>query len=311
MPEDRSSAQVEEAAQALADWLTWYPEDGPPEPVETEEATEPAEGEVVETEEAPPTPEFTFVVEVVDSPAELIRAMCGSDEAVIGWLDAWNYLVVDEMDCAEPRFIVETGRGLDAGTVHMEPVYIIANAIRWVSTRGAPIQTLSDLRGQSFCRTTDDPAVWRVVSLMLLAGGVDPIDIGQPDSLGQVIDYEDLEEMVRQIYNTQGACIAGVVPADWLDQTEDLRSQLYNFDNQVKEFATSAAIPNPVMVYPPTVTLTVREYVDEVLTDRDTDMSLFETLIYASDLVEVEEDTFDAFRDFFESAGLNPLMMSQ
>ncbi len=322
LPEGAARSQIEDAAQTFAARLTYGLPGPEATPVSTAKATTTgsADTTAAPTESPTPTavPRYTFTATVFDTNAEAITALCEQDEPAIGWVDAWGYLVVEAMDCASPRYIVKTGRGRRART-HTDDaqVTIIYNSVRWISTRGQPIETMSDLQGQPFCRLQgeyDDPLAWRIPALMLMTGGIDPIDVGVPGGLGSITEYEDLEEMVSEVYDAAGDCIGAVVPADWQDDVKDLEETLGDLSLQIGEFEASVVIPNPVMVYPNTIHQGIRNHVDQTIEDLledDAGARLLKLLFDADDLVDVDAEDFDEFRTFIEAAGIDPIALGQ
>ncbi len=337
---DRAGA--EEAAHALADLLSYWPDPPPtsaPLPV-TEEST-PTPGPNA-TPTATPTPSYYIAVELVNTQAEVIERVCAHDAPAVGWVDGWTYLRAEASGCAVARYLV-VGRDGQTGVRSMIVRHAPYLPVPEGATPPTPINTTADLIGRRFCRLRyDDEVSWRIPALMMKAAGVDPVT-----GLAGVGDYESVEDLIRAVY--KGECDAAGMPPDALDgldlealgldklqpvvdpfdpaDAEALAAAQINLpplDRAVVPLETSIEIPTRVMIYPRIVQFDARTHLEALLAflvgegadenrePRDEAIArALATLQGVESLRPVTEESFAALRTFMARTGLDPVALGK
>ena len=227
---------------------------------------------------------LTVQVDVLDSDAEAIAALCDSVEGTltVAWLSGLAYSAAQAQGCGEAVLQVERDSGA------LEEVLIIAS-------RQSEIESLGDLAGKTFCRVrVTDAASWLVPSLMLRAEGVSTAD------LGAVVDYEDTRALVNAV--AEGDCdAAGLTRSDY-EQVSNNSTR-----RAVTELEPSLEIPVAVLTYPPDLPLGASTALTDALIalGNGTRARLLEPLLDQDAIVAADEDTFDDLRAFLDRAGVD------
>ena len=233
---------------------------------------------------------LTIEVVVAENNAEAFGALCESSGGTvhIAWVDGMTYTAADAEGCGTPSLMVERGTGRTAKTG--EVVQILVNS-------DSAISGISGLAENGFCRVDyNDLYTWLVPSVMLQAGGVNPIS-----DLASVTDFADTTELLDALI--AGDCdAAAMTEAEFQDIADsDARDAV----NVIEE---SVEIPYAVLMYPPETPLGVRVALDDALVgavgNEDTSDAL-QDLLGQTDLVRIEPDDLSDLRDFVADSGLN------
>lgn len=227
---------------------------------------------------------LTVQVDVLESDAEAIAALCDSVEGTItvAWLNGLAYSAAQAQGCGEAVLQVERDSGAH------EEVLIIAN-------RESEVESLSDLAEKTFCRiNVTDAASWLVPSLMLRAEGVSTAD------LGAVVDYEDTRALISAV--AEGECDAAGLTRSTYEQVAGGSTR-----RAVTELEPTIEIPYAVLAYPPDLPLGASTALTDALIalGNGTRARLLDPLLDQDAIAVADEDTFDSLRAFLDRAGVD------
>jgi phosphonate transport system substrate-binding protein len=236
---------------------------------------------------------LTVQVELVERYAEALAALCDSSgaQASVAWLNGASYVAAHAQSCGVPVLQVERGTRRKAKTG--EAASLIVNA-------EADINTLSALRGKSFCRiSADDFYSWFAPSLILKANGMNPLTDMTPAG-----DYEDIPTLVGAV--ASGDCEAAGIPADALEQYAD---QLGDLSEDIDVLVTTDTIfPYAVLMIPPDLQLGTRLSLNDALialSEDSTTAVKMRALLGQNAVLPVGADDFDGLSDFIDSTQLD------
>jgi ABC-type phosphate/phosphonate transport system substrate-binding protein len=233
---------------------------------------------------------LTIEVIAADSYAEAFGALCESSGGTVhvAWVDGMTYTAADAEGCGTPALMVERGTGRTAKTG--EVVQILVNA-------DSAISGISGLAENTFCRVDySDLYTWLIPSVMLQAGGVNPIS-----DLDSITDYADTTDLLDAVVS-RDCDAAGMTESEFQDIADaDAR-------DAVDVIEESVEIPYAVLMYPPETPLGVRVALDDALiaaAGNDEISDALEDLLGQSDLVRIEADDLSDLREFVANSGLN------
>jgi phosphate/phosphite/phosphonate ABC transporter binding protein len=214
-----------------------------------------------------------------------VEAMC-SDEAHIGALNTFNYVLAKERGCADVALAsVRFGSTFYQGQL--------------VTTPGSGIESVADLAGKTFCRP--DPTStsgWVIPSIAMQAEGIDPeVD------LAEIVDAGGHDGVIIAVYN--GDCDAG---STFVDARSNVEEEFPDVMEKVVVLAESAPIPNDTISFGPSVPDNIREAVTGAflaLMDSEEGLEILNTVYSWSGVQETEDSFYDGFRQTLEAAGLD------
>ena len=214
-----------------------------------------------------------------------VEAMC-SEEAHIGALNTFNYVVAKERGCAEVALASERfGTTFYQGQV--------------ITRAGSGIESVADLAGKTFCRP--DPTStsgWIIPSITMQAEGLDP-----EADLAEIIDAGGHDAVVIAVYN--GDCEAG---ATFVDARTNVEEDFPDVMDQIVVIAESVPIPNDTISFHPSVSEDVRDQIVEVflgLTETEEGLEILNTVYSWSGMQLTDDEFYDGFRQQLEAAGID------
>ena len=214
-----------------------------------------------------------------------VEAMC-SEEAHIGALNTFNYVVAKERGCAEVALASERfGTTFYQGQV--------------ITRADTGIESVADLAGKTFCRP--DPTStsgWIIPSITMQAEGLDP-----EADLAEIIDAGGHDAVVIAVYN--GDCEAG---ATFVDARTNVEEDFPDVMDQIVVIAESVPIPNDTISFQPSVSAEVRDQIVAVflgLTETEEGLEILNTVYSWSGMQETEDSFYDGFRQQLEAAGID------
>lgn len=214
-----------------------------------------------------------------------VEAMC-SDEAHMGALNTFNYVLANERGCADVALAsVRFGSTFYSGQV--------------VTAPGSGIESVADLAGRTFCRP--DPTStsgWVIPSIAMQAEGIDP-----ETDLADIVDAGGHDGVIIAVYN--GDCDAG---SSFVDARSIVEDEFPDVMDKVIVIAESAPIPNDNISFASGVPENIRDDILAVFLDLASTEAGLEILnsVYSWSGMEVVQDSFyDGFRQQLEAAGLN------
>ncbi len=214
-----------------------------------------------------------------------VEAMC-SNEAHIGALNTFNYLVAAGRDCAE----------VGVASVRFGSTFYTGQVI---ARADSGITGVGDLAGKTFCRP--DPTStsgWVIPSLAMRAAGLDPeVD------LAEIVDAGGHDAVVIAVYN--GDCDAG---STFVDARGNVEEEFPDVKDVVAVLTESAPIPNDNISFGPDVDEETRQTLVDFfigLTGTDAGLELLNTVYSWSGMEVVGDNFYDGFRQTLEAAGVS------
>ncbi|MGH2619205.1 MAG: phosphate/phosphite/phosphonate ABC transporter substrate-binding protein [Anaerolineales bacterium] len=214
-----------------------------------------------------------------------VEAMC-SDEAHMGALNTFNYVLAAARGCAEVALVsTRFGSNYYSGQV--------------VARADSGIATIADLAGKTFCRP--DPTStsgWIIPSIAMQAAGLDPeVD------LAEIIDAGGHDGVIIAVYN--GDCDAG---STFVDARTNVEADFPDVMDIVVRIEESAPIPNDTISFAPSVPASVRDAIVAVFLDlasTEDGLTILNTVYSWSGMEVVADSFYDGFRQQLEAAGMN------
>jgi ABC-type phosphate/phosphonate transport system substrate-binding protein len=234
-------------------------------------------------------------VVVVERYAEALAALCDSSPAsvAVAWLDGITLQAAVAQNCGQP--IMQVERGQRSSRTSGEAGQIITSRSLGLSSVGA-------LASRTFCRlAADDYYSWLVPTLMLRAGGVDPVN-----NLEAVVDYSSRNELIQAVID--GECDATGISETDFDDLRDVQK------DGLSTVETTPELPYAVLMYPLSLPLGERIRLDNALLGMvlETDGSeVMEPLLGQSGLARVEEGDLEDLSAFLNSTGLDFAQLGQ
>ncbi|MFV2044125.1 MAG: phosphate/phosphite/phosphonate ABC transporter substrate-binding protein, partial [Anaerolineales bacterium] len=214
-----------------------------------------------------------------------VEAMC-SDEAQMGALNTFNYILANERGCAEVALAsVRFGSTFYNGQI--------------VTQAGSGITSVADLAGKTFCRP--DPTStsgWVIPSIAMQAEGIDP-----EKDLAEIVDAGGHDGVIIAVYN--GDCDAG---STFVDARSIVAGEFPDVNEVVVVIATSPPIPNDNISFAASVPASVRDAIVKVLLDMassEEGLAILDSVYSWSGMELVEDSFYDGFRQTLEAAGVN------
>lgn len=214
-----------------------------------------------------------------------VEAMC-NNEAQIGALNTFNYVLAHERGCADVGVVsVRFGSTFYTGQV--------------VAGADTGIESIADLAGKTFCRP--DPTStsgWVIPSIAMQAEGIDP-----ETDLAQIVDAGGHDGVILSVYN--GDCEAG---STFVDARSNVEEEYPDVMDKVVVIAESAPIPNDTISFQPglseELTNTLINYFVETASTEE-GLELLAAVYSWSGIEQVEDSFFDGFRQQLEAAGIS------
>jgi len=214
-----------------------------------------------------------------------VEAMC-SDEAQMGALNTFNYILASARGCAEVGVAsVRFGSTFYNGQI--------------VTQADSGITSIADLAGKTFCRP--DPTStsgWVVPNIAMQAEGIDP-----ENDLAEIVDAGGHDGVIIAVYN--GDCDAGSTFVDARGIVED---EFPDVNDVVVVIAESAPIPNDNISFATGVPASVRDAIIGVLLDmasNDEGLAILDSVYSWSGMQVVDDSFYDGFRQTLDAAGVN------
>lgn len=217
--------------------------------------------------------------------AAVREAMC-ANQAQIGWLNTFNYVLANEV-CGVDAGLVTERFGL---TYYNGQINVNADA---------GIATLEDLKGKVMCWVDPNSTSGYIIPrIMLAANGIDP-----DADFSNTVEAGSHNNVITQVYN--GDCDAG---ATFVDARSSVEEDLPDVTEKVLVLATTSDIPNDSVSFTSDFPEDLREQIVAALlaiaASEEGQAAL--NSLYSIDSLQASDDSFyDAFRADLSRAGID------
>lgn len=221
-----------------------------------------------------------------------VREALGAEQAHIGWLNTFNYVLANE------KFNVDVGMVTERFGLTYYTGQIIVNA-------DSGIETLDDLAGKTMCWVDPNSTSGYIIPrIMLSANGLDPDTV-----FANTIEAGSHNNVVTQVYN--GDCDAG---ATFVDARSSVEEDLTDVMDKVLVLATTSDIPNDSVAFIESFPAETRAEIVAALLDiasTEEGQTALNTLYSISGLREADDSFYDAFRADLSRAGIDIESLAQ
>lgn len=215
-----------------------------------------------------------------------VREAMGAEQAHIGWLNTFNYVLANEQYNVDVGLVTERfGASTYTGQINVRA--------------DSGIETLDDLRGTVMCWVDPNSTSGYIIPrIMLAANGIDP----DADFANQ-IEAGSHPNVIISVYN--GDCDAG---ATFADARSNVEEDFPDVTEQVVVLAETTAIPNDSVAFIEEFPEETRAEIIAALLDiasTEEGAAALEQLYSISGLVEQDDSFYDAFRADLSRAGID------
>lgn len=231
---------------------------------------------------------MTISVEMVDSDAEALAAVCDSPQGTVSaaWLGGLAYAAAFAQNCGSAAAQVEHGVSSKATT---------GDEARIIAKSGSDVSVIADLKDHTFCRLGyTDMYSWLLPSLMLHDGAVADSD------LKAIKDYDDPSAMIDDL--VAGKCDAAGISGSQFDNLASATARI-----SVRTLQKSAIIPYDVLVIPPQLPLAQQQQLSAALVAiaNGTHADTLRVLLGEDQVIVATDDDFSSLRSFVNGTGID------
>lgn len=229
-------------------------------------------------------------VSVVQTQAEAYAALCGSGRGQVSavWVNGLTYAAAFDGGCGEPALQVERGTGRTAST---------GEQVRLIVNRASGVQAVTNLASRPFCRVgVDDFYSWLMPSLILRAGGLDPL------TMQNIVDVGDPADIIAGVAAGRPCAAGGISTTDFEDFADA------DMEADISFIGQPVVVPYAILMLPPAMPLGARwalvDGVQAIANDPDRAETL-EVLLSQTRIIPAESSDFSAFLAFVRSSGID------
>ncbi|MGC9333454.1 MAG: phosphate/phosphite/phosphonate ABC transporter substrate-binding protein [Anaerolineae bacterium] len=217
--------------------------------------------------------------------AAVREAMC-ADQAQVGWLNTFNYVLANEKCGVDVGLVTERyGSSTYRGQI--------------IVRADSGIETLTDLKGKVMCWVDPNSTSGYIIPrIHLAANGVDP-----DTDFAQTVEAGSHNNVVVQVYN--GDCDAG---ATYDDARSSIQEDFPDVEEQVMILDYTGDIPNDTVSFADGIPEDIRDQITTALLEiaqTEEGKAALNTLYSIENLITAEDSFFDAFRADLSKAGLD------
>jgi phosphonate transport system substrate-binding protein len=217
--------------------------------------------------------------------AAVREAMC-AEQAHIGWLNTFNYVLANEVCGVDVALVTERF----GSTTYTGQFNIHADS---------DIESLEDLEGKTVCWVDPNSTSGYIIPrIMLRANGINP-----EDAFAQQIEAGSHNNVVTQVYNQE--CDVGTTYADARSSVEE---ELPDVKEQVQVLATTTDIPNDNVAFIEEFPEEQRQEIENALLEiagTEEGQEALNELYSIAGLQEADNSFYDAFRADLSQAGMD------
>lgn len=215
-----------------------------------------------------------------------VREAMGAEQAHIGWLNTFNYVLAAEKYNVDVALV--TSRF--GSTTYTGQINVRADS---------GIESLDDLEGKVMCWVDPNSTSGYIIPrIMLQANGIDP-----DEDFAQTIEAGSHNNVIIQVYN--GDCDAGATYADARSSVEE---EFPDVEEQVAVLATTTDIPNDNVSFIEEFPEEKRKEIVNALLEiaaSERGQEILGELYSIEGLQEADDSFYDAFRADLSRAGIN------
>ncbi len=215
-----------------------------------------------------------------------VREAMGADQAHIGWLNTFNYVLANEK------------YGVDVGLVTQR--YGLTYYTGQLNVRAdSGITSLEDLKGKVMCWVDPNSTSGYIIPrIMLKANGIDP-----DTDFANTVEAGSHNNVITAVYN--GDCDVG---ASYDDARSSIEEDFPDVKDVVVVLATTTEIPNDTVAFTKDFPEDMRQQIVDALLEisaSEEGQAALENLYSIEALVEADDSFFDGFRADLSKAGID------
>ncbi len=217
--------------------------------------------------------------------AAVREAMC-ANQAHIGWLNTFNYVLANEVCGVDVGLVTERFES----TTYKGQIIVGADS---------GIESLADLEGKVMCWVDPNSTSGYIIPrIMLAAEGIDP-----DTAFARTLEAGSHNNVVIQVYN--GECDAG---ATFVDARSSVEEEFPDVNEKVVVLAETADIPNDSVSFTADFPADMRQQIEDALlafAETEEGLAALESLYSISGLQEADDTFYDQFRADLSRAGID------
>jgi phosphonate transport system substrate-binding protein len=215
-----------------------------------------------------------------------VREAMGAEQAHIGWLNTFNYVLANETYNVDVGLVTQRF----GSTTYNGQINVNADA---------GIETLEDLRGKVMCWVDPNSTSGYIIPrIMLQAEGIDP-----DEDFSETIEAGSHNNVIIQVYN--GECDAG---ASYVDARSAVAEDFPDVEEQVLVLAETTDIPNDSVAFIEEFPEEMRQEIVTALLEiagTEEGQEALNTLYSIEGLQEADDSFYDPFRADLSRAGID------
>jgi phosphonate transport system substrate-binding protein len=215
-----------------------------------------------------------------------VREAMGAEQAHIGWLNTFNYILASETYGVDVALVTQRF----GATYYNGQINVNAEA---------GIEEIADLEGKVMCWVDPNSTSGYIIPrIMLAANGINP-----DEDFAETLEAGSHDNVIIQVYN--GECDAG---ATFVDARTNVEEDFPDVNEVVEVLATTTDIPNDSVAFISSFPEDMRQQIVDALLDiasTEEGQEALNTLYSIEGLQEADDSFYDGFRLDLSRAGIN------